>query len=146
MMEGIPNTPLVEKQPSILEAEKLAALTEVVQSLSDRMKAPVRYDDNSPESGGESAVETAADALFAYGKTLEEKARGIHAESLKLGEYRGEQAAAKLYELVTTYQELINRIAELMDKYPEVVDGLKGVMPGVDDMVTFGDQRRESLQ
>lgn len=118
-MEGIHTLETVDGQ-----TEKQKAFQEIAEAIAQwRREFETIYFENKEVS------HKVGDILYAYAQFIHAKSNALLESTQARGEYRSEQAVAKLHELNIVYIEELRRTAEVFEFYPEIADTLMETYP-----------------
>lgn len=137
-----PDVPPVPPQIAKMEQERKEALTIVLEKIKikrSEMGAAISlnaYGKQYPVREGSEADKTVAEAQM-----LHEAAKNIY-EEVKGHDYRQEQAAIKMVELLNENELLTARYAEMLEHFPDLALQIKKMVPSLSSTETKNDDSK----
>ncbi len=122
--EGVP-----QQERMSVETEKQKALREIAEIVKGWVEEFKRSHAERSEEGARDA-----DIMYEFGAFLRERSDRFLKEVREVGEYRKEQATAKIHEYNILQAELLSRSAELFEFYPDAADVLAQTYPWISDI------------
>jgi hypothetical protein len=140
-MESLGNN---EKPLSLVERKRQEAFAAVCDVLDERLNRDIGK--TFEAHGREYELTSAEDCMVAFAQMMREEIRRLYDEIVAKEDYREEQAAAKLLELITIYERLIALYAELRSYYPAAASRVEAHIPSLQEIAAHGQKLWEDLQ
>lgn len=133
-----------EKPLSLVERKRQEAFAAVCDVLDERLNRDIGKTFES--HGREYELTSPEDCMVAFAQMMQQEIRRLYDEIVAKEDYREEQAAAKLLELITLYERLIALYAELRSYYPTAAARVEAHIPSLQEMAEHGQRLWEEVQ
>jgi hypothetical protein len=140
-MESFENT---GKKESMVERKRQEAFAEVCDALDARLGKGIGKTFES--HGREYELTSAEDCMVAFAQMMQAEIKALYTEIVAKEDYREEQAAAKLLELINTYERLIALYAELRSYYPSAASRVEAHIPSLSEIAEHGRRLWEEIE
>ena len=122
---------------SKVERERKRALEKVLNEIDARFEAMKKPAFKA--RGREFPLTCGVDCMVSHSQTLHHAADSLYSEIVKKGDYREEQAIAKLMRLFESHAKTMALFAELKEYYPEAAKRVEGYIPALGTSVEHGE-------
>ncbi len=140
-MESLGNN---EKPLSMVERKRQEAFAAVCDVLDERLNRDIGRTFES--HGREYELTSPEDCMVAFAQMMQQEIRRLYQEIVAKEDYREEQAAAKLLELINTYERLIALYAELRSYYPSAASRIEAHIPSLQEIAAHGEKLWVGMQ
>jgi hypothetical protein len=133
-----------EEHMSLVERKRQEAFSLVLDEFEKRIENGIGPSFSS--HGREYPLTSTEDCMVAYAQMMQSEIAMLHKEVVSKGEYREEQATAKLLELFSMYERLIALYTELRSYYPKAASRIEAHVPSLTEIVVHGDSLWAEVQ
>ena len=144
-MEKVPKKESISRETmSLVERRRHEALETILNTLSERF--PVSLKATFESNGREYTLTSAEDCMVAFAQQNREAVEALYTEIKDKGDYRAEQAIAKLHALFLAYEKTVVLYAELRSYYPTVAARVEEQLPPLAALAVHGSRVWQSVQ
>lgn len=129
---------------SLVEQKRQEALASVLDNLAERF--PVTLKETFESNGREYSLTSAEDCMVAFAQQNREAVEALYIEIKDEGDYRAEQAIAKLHSLFLAYEKTVALYAELLSYYPTAAARVEEQLPPLSAVAAHGSQVWQSVK